>query len=201
MSHAFPSQVSHPGFYLVNTSFGRPWSPIWFLCGPYRKTHYSTSSVQTLSGGWLALFTNIRPIAIPDHDFNGKNPCEKVLMALEEFKTLDIKVASFPLVTCCEAKYGQPSTGQGGAGSGLLQIICTPQSSLAPSCRSLAHTQQPGPEFTNLEHAGTETGTRATSRQHGTEGRNWAWATGNSGEEFWRSRASLQSPLAPCTAL
>ena len=32
-------------------------------------------------------------------------------------------------------------------------------------------------------------------------GRNWAWATGNSAEEFWRPRASLRSPLALCTAL
>ena len=169
---------------------------MWAVSKNSLQYKLSTNTLWRLAG---IIYKYIRPIAIPDHDFNGKNPCEKVLMALEEFKTLDIKVASFPLVTCCEAKFGQPS--QGGAGSGLLQIICTPQSSLAPSCRSLAHTQQPGPEFANLEHAGTETGTRATSRQHGTEGRNWAWATGNSGEEFWRSRASLQSPLAPCTAL
>ena len=51
MSHHFLSQVSHPGFYLVDTSLSRPWSPIWFLCGPHWNTHYSTNTVQTLSGG------------------------------------------------------------------------------------------------------------------------------------------------------
>lgn len=107
--------------------------------------HQAHSTVQTPSEAGI-IYT-LEPTAIHAHSgvliLMAKTLEEKILMAF------DIKIVRFPLVTCCEAKYGQQSRRRGSreelALSGLLQFICTPHPhSSLPSCRSLAHTQPSG---------------------------------------------------------